>query len=212
MTEQEWLATLPSLMMHHISAVAPASPRKLRLLAVAYARFLESKPEYAHAKHVAHLGEEVAEGHRTLDELCDPQVRGWGFEGDWSIANLVLAGDDEIDMAFRRAWYFAEDRGRTAGVDVADRQPMARSLILCVLGNPFQPFVTIEPDWLHWNDATVVRLAQSIYDDRGFDRLPILADALEDAGCSNAGILDHLRSEGPHVRGCWPVDLILEKT
>ena len=57
----------------------------------------------------------------------------------------------------------------------------------------------------------VVKIAQGIYDERAFDRLPILADALEDAGCDNADILAHLRSPGPHVRGCWAVDLILGK-
>jgi hypothetical protein len=59
--------------------------------------------------------------------------------------------------------------------------------------------------------ATVVSLAQSIYDDRAIDRLPILADALEDAGCDNAEILNHCRQPGEHVRGCWPVDLLLDK-
>ncbi len=55
-------------------------------------------------------------------------------------------------------------------------------------------------------------LARSIYDDRAFDRLPVLADALEDAGCTDAAILDHCRGPGPHVRGCWVVDLILGKS
>ena len=50
-----------------------------------------------------------------------------------------------------------------------------------------------------------------MHDDRAFDRLPILADALEDAGCDNADVLAHCRGEGPHVRGCWVVDLILGK-
>jgi hypothetical protein len=54
-------------------------------------------------------------------------------------------------------------------------------------------------------------LAQSIYTDRAFDRMPILADALEDAGCDNADILNHCRQPGEHVRGCWAVDLILGK-
>jgi hypothetical protein len=54
-------------------------------------------------------------------------------------------------------------------------------------------------------------LAQAIYDDRAFDRLPILADALEEAGCDTADILAHCRGPGPHVRGCWVVDLILGK-
>jgi hypothetical protein len=208
MTETEWLANLPSLMMSHISTVSPASPRKLRLLAVAYARFLESKPDFADAKHVSHLGEEVAENHRTLDELWDDKVRGWGYDGDWSIANLVLAGDDYIEMAFRKAWWYAEDRGRRAGVDVTDRQPMARSLILCVLGNPFRSVKFPS----HRLTPTVKQLADTIYTDRAFDRLPILADALEEAGCTDAAIVGHCRGPGPHVRGCWVVDLILGKT
>jgi hypothetical protein len=83
-------------------------------------------------------------------------------------------------------------------------------LIRCVFGNPFRP-VTINPAWLTWNDGTVRRIAQAIYDERAFDRMPILADALEDAGCDNADILNHCRRNSPHVRGCWLVDLLLGK-
>lgn len=68
--------------------------------------------------------------------------------------------------------------------------------------------VAIDPSWL---TSTVVALARGIYDDRAFDRLPILADALQDAGCENADVLAHCRGEGPHVRGCWVVDLLLGK-
>jgi hypothetical protein len=75
------------------------------------------------------------------------------------------------------------------------------------VGNPFRP-VAADSRWL---TSTVVSLAQAIYDDRLFDRLPILADALEDAGCDNADILTHCRGDGSHVRGCWVVDLILGK-
>ena len=57
----------------------------------------------------------------------------------------------------------------------------------------------------------MVKFAQAIYDDRDFDRLPILADALEEAGCTNADILAHCRQPGEHVRGCWVVDLLLGK-
>ena len=62
-----------------------------------------------------------------------------------------------------------------------------------------------------WNAGTVRRIAQAIYDDRAFDRMPILADALEDAGCDNADILNHCRESREHVRGCWVVDLLLGK-
>jgi hypothetical protein len=83
-------------------------------------------------------------------------------------------------------------------------------LLRDVQGNPFRP-VAVEPGWLAWNDGTVVKLAQGIYEERAFDRSPILADALEEAGCTDADLLGHLRSPGPHVRGCWALDLVLGK-
>lgn len=62
-----------------------------------------------------------------------------------------------------------------------------------------------------WRTSTVVALAWGIYADRAFDRLPILADALEDAGCEDADVLGHCRGPDPHVRGCWVVDSLLGK-
>jgi hypothetical protein len=57
----------------------------------------------------------------------------------------------------------------------------------------------------------VLHLATAIYEESAFDRLPILADALEEAGCTDVELLGHLRGPGPHVRGCWVVDLITGK-
>lgn len=73
---------------------------------------------------------------------------------------------------------------------------------------PFRP-VTIPPSWLTSN---VVALAAGIYDEKAFDRMPILADALQDAGCNNDDVLNHCRGDGPHVRGCWVIDLLLSKS
>jgi hypothetical protein len=85
----------------------------------------------------------------------------------------------------------------------------------CLLSDLFGPLplrpVIIDPAWLTWRDGTIPKLAQSIYDDRAFDQLPILADALEEAGCTSREVLDHCRGPGPHVRGCWVVDLVLGK-
>ena len=72
---------------------------------------------------------------------------------------------------------------------------------------PFRA-VTLNPGW---RTANVTALAQAIYDERAFDRMPILADALEDAGCDQTDILNHCRQPGEHVRGCWVVDLVLGK-
>jgi hypothetical protein len=82
-----------------------------------------------------------------------------------------------------------------------------------LLRDIFAPFqsVALAPIWLSANDGAVRKLAASIYDEGAFAQLPILADALEDAGCDNAEVLAHCRSQGPHVRGCWVVDLILGK-
>jgi hypothetical protein len=81
-------------------------------------------------------------------------------------------------------------------------------LLRDIFGNSFST-VTLYPGWL---TAPVIAIARGIYDDRAFDRLPVLADALMDAGCEVSAILDHCRSDGPHVRGCWVVDAILGKT
>jgi hypothetical protein len=76
-----------------------------------------------------------------------------------------------------------------------------------IVGNPFQPTI-LDP---RWRTADTLGLARGIYEDRAFDRMPLLADALMDAGCDDEPILSHCRTGGPHVRGCWVVDLLLGK-
>jgi hypothetical protein len=81
------------------------------------------------------------------------------------------------------------------------------ALLRDVVGNPFRS-VEFDPAW---RTPTAVNLAQVAYAERRFDDLPVLADALEDAGCTDADLLGHCRGPGPHVRGCWAVDLLLGK-
>ena len=88
-----------------------------------------------------------------------------------------------------------------------DRYPLLALLLRDIFGNPTRP-VTFDPCW---RSADALGLARAIYEDRAFDRMPLLADALMDAGCAEEAILDHCRGEGPHVRGCWVVDLVLGK-
>jgi hypothetical protein len=76
-----------------------------------------------------------------------------------------------------------------------------------IFGNPFRP-ITLNVSWL---TSTVLALAQGIYQEKAFDRMPILADALEDAGCDNEDILNHYRQPGGHTRGCWVVDLLTDR-
>jgi hypothetical protein len=86
----------------------------------------------------------------------------------------------------------------------ADEQAAHAHLLRCVTGDPFA-YEVLDPKW---QTDTVQSLAAGIYTDRAFDRLPILADALEDAGCEDEHVLAHCRSGGPHTRGCWVVEAI----
>jgi hypothetical protein len=88
--------------------------------------------------------------------------------------------------------------------------PVQCDLLRDVFGNPFRP-AEVSPAWLEWNGGTVRSVARAIYDERAFGRLPVLADALEEAGCTDADLLAHCRSGGPHARGCWVVDALLGK-
>jgi hypothetical protein len=98
-------------------------------------------------------------------------------------------------------------------VDLDQRKEERRAqsnTLRCLFGNPFH-VTEIQKSWLIWHDDTIPKIAETIYGNRAFAELPILADALEEAGCDNADILEHCRSGGEHVRGCWVVDLLLGK-
>ncbi|HEY1189515.1 MAG TPA: hypothetical protein VGE74_17855 [Gemmata sp.] len=82
-----------------------------------------------------------------------------------------------------------------------------RKLVHELFGNPFRP-VTFASEW---RTDTATALAREMYESRDFSAMPILADALQDAECDSADVLDHCRGEGSHVRGCWVVDLLLGK-
>jgi hypothetical protein len=107
---------------------------------------------------------------------------------------LSSQGSSENEVA---AAYNAEFAAQTA-------------LVRDIFGNPFRP-VSIDPSWLTWHDGLLVLMAQRMYDSRDFADMPILSDALEEAGCTNEAILNHCRQPGEHIRGCWVVDLLLGK-
>lgn len=71
--------------------------------------------------------------------------------------------------------------------------------------------VVVDPTWRAWDNGSVQKLAARVYRGREFDQLPFLAELLTEAGCTDEDILDHCRSEGPHVRGCWVIDLLMGK-
>jgi hypothetical protein len=84
--------------------------------------------------------------------------------------------------------------------------PLFLRLIHDVVGNPFRSVIDDR-----WRIGTVTQRARAMYAERAFDRLPMLADRLEDAGCTSQVVLDHLRGSGLHARGCWALDLLLAK-
>ena len=120
-------------------------------------------------------------------------------------------------MFGKRFWNRTAERReaarRSAKLEIYNAERNAQSeLLRCIVHNPFRPVSALSIDLLSWNSGLIFKLAQGIYDDRAFDRLPILADALEEAGCTDADILNHCRQPGEHVRGCWVVDLVLGKS
>lgn len=100
------------------------------------------------------------------------------------------------------SWMSAHRRDPTSstGADLAVQAVFVRE----IFGNPFRP-VVIDP---RWQTSTVVDLARSVYDEKAFDRMPILADALMDGGCDSEPIIEHCRQSTEHLRGCWVVDLL----
>jgi hypothetical protein len=124
-----------------------------------------------------------------------------------AVANVAY---DEFNRLHQGAMdWGAVSRGADAafGQAAASEEAAQAGFLRDIVGNPFRPAV-LDPRWLTSN---VLDLARAIYQECAFERMPILADALQDAGCEDADVVAHCRSLGPHVRGCWVVDLLLGK-
>ncbi len=135
----------------------------------------------------------------------------------WASAALALEGHaletssglsaedtEEMLSSWAEAW-----GGSGEPMGWTDPDPAAEmvNLLRDIFGNPFRPIAFSSS----WRTSTILTLAAQMYESRHFSAMPILADALQDAGCDSTDILDHCRGEGPHVRGCWVVDLVLGK-
>ena len=215
MTEAEWLAcTNPQEMLVALRS-RKVSERKLRLFFVGCARAawdLIGRDDIRRA-----VGDGRALRRRGGDRGRTRPVQQGGVDAaceDMPEAGEWFMGMDDGHTALRVA--FAATLGRQGLLLLTNFQPeqLGRvtrdqpALLRDVAGPlPFRP-IAADPRWL---TSTAVALAQAIYEERAFDRLPILADALEEAGCDHADLLAHCRGDGPHVRGCWAVDLVLGK-
>jgi hypothetical protein len=124
------------------------------------------------------------------------------------VSSVLLAAKNKPPAVENELWIYIDAIiAPYAAAEVEPRKLAA--LVRDVFGNPFQPVPALSPAVLAWNGATVRCLAQSMYDTRTFELMPVLADALGEAGCTDGAILEHCRGPGPHVRGCWLIDLIV---
>ena len=203
MTEDEWLPCAdPERMLRHVRA--KASNRKLRLFACACYRHVPSLLGLEHVAEALTVSERYADGLATREELCQALNPCGGHGGLWDGWNPAVPTPERAERVRART-------AHAAGDNLAERGHQA-TLLRCIFGNLFRRVPSLPPAVLAWNERTVLKLAAAIYDERAFDRLPVLADGLEDAGCTDAAILGHCRGPGPHARGCWVVDLLLGKS
>jgi hypothetical protein len=226
MTETEWL-TCGDLEPMFGQLSSALSERKLRLFGVACCRRISQLLVGEHNRAAVEVAERFADGLAGARELRDAQAAA---KEEWE---HTWAGDDvrAYPQAENPGEWVACEQAELAATEAADHSAVSvgdhtagfdetswdaafvseraaqSSLLREIVGNPFRP-VSLDSSWL---TRSVRVVAQAIYDERRFEDLPILADALEDVGCADADILSHCRSTGPHVRGCWAVDLLLGK-
>jgi hypothetical protein len=225
MTEAEWLACEDAMRMLDWLACGTETistrwhgtvetrrwrlpERKLWLFAVAAHRPIADLVSRWRGPALLDSLERWAEGEITVGQLRDEVD---GIRTDQRIRERTGSGDEL--HAFRTLWTLCRDAGR--GFDpnlmIVWGPPPAASLLREIVGNPFRPSA-LDPRWLDFATGVARRLARDAYLQRDWAALPVLSDALEEAGCTDAALLSHLRSPGPHVRGCWALDLVLAKS
>jgi hypothetical protein len=212
MTEEEWLTCSKPEPMLAVMRERVGN-RKQRLCACAWVRrtaiYCQQNPPRAavHADWITksgppvllEAGDRFADGEISANELRAARTVSGGpwnlFREATRVSGFSLDAVLRTVMAFRREFGGPTDR---------DLCSVMRDI--CNLQSSFA-----NADWLVWNATTIPKIAKAIYMERRFADMPILADALEEAGCDNADILNHCRSGGEHVRGCWVLDLLLAK-
>ncbi len=226
MTEDEWFACAdPELVLRQVEE--QTSERKLRLMACAFCRRIWHLLPDDISRGTIELCECVVDGLADDQPLWarggfhDPDG-GMSYPGDTVefegyVAARFLANCMELifdphsapEIAAGGACRHARRASRLSGILETEESLRQCVIIRDIVGNPFRPPV-FEPIW---RSETVAQLADQIYLARDFSAMPILADALQDAGCDNDDILNHCRDEKQvHVRGCWVVDLVLGKS
>jgi hypothetical protein len=200
MTEAQWLESSdPPQMLAVLRRRATA--RKIRLFTVACCEALRRGSRYgSRARRAVEILELLADELATPDDLRAAVTGGVTdlarADGDSDLVDFFLTDNFNVAM---NGYLF----GRATGCDRGEQARLLRD----IFGNPFRP-VPFSPSW---HTDTAVSLTRQMYESRDFSAMPILADALQDAGCDSEDILSHGRGPGPHVRGCWVVDAVLGK-
>ena len=228
MNEHDWLLALdPAAMIDFLHT--RTSDRKLRLLACAFVRQRWELLRYPTPREAVETGERYALGaarRREIEAMREqaqqsaataPEFERHAYQA--AAATLLQHAYEaaETALSLLRGQFLEEELNAAmsreeeqriiveAGPVVARQQGQ---VVLEVFGNVFRPPV-IEPAWLRWSDGAVAKMARLIDQERRWEELPYLADALTDAGCGEETLLRHLRGGGMHVRGCWALDAVL---
>ena len=217
MTEQEWLECRdPEKMLEFLrgSAKTPENlERKLRLFGAACCRHIRLLLCDKRSRKAIEMAERFADGLVSGGAL-DRARRVAGSAG------MLRAVEDSRATSAWMAPLMITDRRfygwdsviatmralEHAGVRVTERDFQCTA-VKDIIGNPFRP-ITFDPAW---RTPTVVQLARSLYEERRFEEMPVLGDAVEEAGCQDAVVLGHCRGPGPHLRGCRLLDRLLRK-
>ncbi|MGF1578648.1 MAG: hypothetical protein ACFCD0_04725 [Gemmataceae bacterium] len=214
MTDQEWADNInPREMLNYVLAKCNPSNRQLRLLACGWCQGGVWSRLDDVGKNLVGLAEAHAEGLPRKQELVDA-VANAPWTGGLATTVAAWTGVADIRVGVGRVGDLAiqlvaatQQRAYVPELARAEIQ-FQTTLLRDVFHHPSYKL----PDpvrFLEWNGGTVSRMVHSIYTHRQFDLLPILADALEEAGCTDERVIGHCRSAGPHIRGCWVVDYLL---
>jgi hypothetical protein len=210
MTEVEWSACTDSIPMLEFLR-GKASDRKLRLFACACCRDIWDLIPSEPSRTAVEASEEYADGQIQRKKLL--QLRERARQKDSNLAEWAVMAATRPQIATAWLARLAVDARRRPGICRAYAPSHQLSPEQCGhLRDLFGPLlfrsVILDPGWLN---PAVARVAQAIYAERRFQDMPVLADAFLDAGCDNEEVLAHCRSPDPHVKGCWLLDLLLDK-
>lgn len=214
LTEEQWLSwdSDPQTLIEFVS---PVSPRKLRLFYCACVRRLWSLVKDERSRAAVEASERFADGLLSCEQLLE--ARKAGYSAWYEVSGVLHSAEDHVAaaafMCANEELVYASGVPRRVAAGSENETSEYRehaALFRDVVGNPFHTLVARNLS-LGNERSNIVTLAQAIYDERAFSRLPALAHTLLAAGCDDADILSHCRGPGPHVRACWVVDLILGK-